>query len=223
MYLPRMHRSGLTLLELTVVLVILIGLAGVLVPLVTSTGDDARKTTTRATLKSLRDAVLTYYQDMKGITVGTAGETGIPRTLADLQIQPTGTPTYNAVTKLGWRGPYLQQATGRFDLASNDLDKNSFNPPDHPYGDPTKVPPDPAFLDGWGSPIVLQWPTSGEGGSTDIGDRAKYVRLVSAGDKSSSTGKHRIDTDLSQCADVRGADKIGMDMVLFIRVQDKYP
>ena len=58
---------------------------------------------------------------------------------------------------------------------------------------------DPAMLDAWGSPIIIQWPTGDTTGT--------YVRLVSAG----PNGK--IDTALTDLP----ASSRGDDVVLFLR------
>jgi type II secretory pathway pseudopilin PulG len=196
-----------------VVLVILIALAAIVVPLLSGSSTKAQEAATAASLKALRDAVLAYYEDMKGVPVWTTGAgappgtTGVPLTLRDLQIQPldsTGKPVpfYDPFTKRGWRGPYVLQSTGSFLPSSTapspgtSLDTTFYPPapagyPNFPsanppytlsflYGNPPQAPNihgDLAFLDGWGNPIVLQWPQTGD----PVDTRALYVRLVSAG------------------------------------------
>ena len=137
-----MRRAGLTLMEMIVVLVILIALAGILVPLMTGVTSDAHYTTTKATMSSLRNAVLQYYQDMKGIQVwndgnsAPPGATGVPLTLRDLQIQPycyvggvaQPVQSYDPVSKRGWRGPYLMSTTGSFTPMAAALKFNQAKP-----------------------------------------------------------------------------------------------
>ena len=213
MLILKKSRSGLTLLELIVVLVILVALAGVLVPLIGSSSDDARQTATRATLKNLRDAVLAYAQDMKGVQVGTGTfcyTTGLPRTLADLQKRPTDDKSnpvadFDPLARRGWRGPYLLQSTGKFDKIKLDA---SFAP----YGNQD----DPAFLDSWGAPIVLQLPAGDALG--------QYARLVSAGPPLRIGGVlvSVINTPKDETTTLT-QDKRGNDLVLFLRIQDPYP
>jgi type II secretory pathway pseudopilin PulG len=84
---PR-RRSGLSLIELAVVLVILVALAGLVIPLVTSTSDHAKYTATHATMARLRDVIMGQYRhDMSGLLprIGTAsGVKSLPN-------DPTGT------------------------------------------------------------------------------------------------------------------------------------
>jgi prepilin-type N-terminal cleavage/methylation domain-containing protein len=255
----RTRRHGLTLMELVVVLVILVALAGILVPLMTGVNSDAQYTTTKSTMAALRNAVMQYYQDMKGIplnrpipgTAFTSDSTGMPQTLKDLQIQPALTDTsansilFNPVSQRGWRGPYLLQATGTFQPQATapapgvSLDA-SFYPGGYPpaagsyfYGSPGDV----AFLDAWGNPIVLQWPSVGSSGladpTQDLAQRILYVRLVSAGAPTqNSSGKTAsvIDTLLAYLMPTRPTaafptlpNQRGNDIVLFILTQDQYP
>lgn len=231
------NRPGLTLMELTVVLVILAILAGIVVPMISSASQDAQDTATKATMKTLRDAVIAYHQDMKGIPLpraipGTAfatDSTGMPQTLQDLQLQPAAfdangnSIAFNPVTRRGWRGPYLMQSTGAF--GSSATLHSSFNPPGNPYG----VAGDPAFVDAWGNPIVLQWPSVGTGSSSDpiqdLALRVLNVRLVSAGQRSSAGGisAHVIETPANHLAATLTKDLRGNDFVMFILAQDYYP
>jgi type II secretory pathway pseudopilin PulG len=237
-------------MELIVVLGILAALAGLVVPLMNGVANDAQQTTTQATMKALREAVLAYYQDMKGIplprplpgTSFTIDATGIPQSLKELQFLPSdvsGNPIqldangnsiqFNPATRRGWRGPYVVQATGRF-ASSPPLDA-SFYPAGNPYGNPG----DPAFLDGWGNPVVLQWPSVGSSGvndpNQDLAARVLNVRLVSAG-APSKTVQGTVVSVLDTLANVlmpTAAQRMdptypgGKDLVLFILTQDQFP
>ena len=225
-------------------LVILISLAGLLVPLVSSSSTNAQDTATRATMNSLRDAVMAYYADMKGIQVGELGSypgtTGMPTTLKDLQIQPVDNngnlvQNFDPFTRRGWRGPYVLQSTGTFALT---LDSSFY--PTAPVANPYGNPGDLAFLDGWGNPIVLQWPQT----SDTVAVKAQYVRLVSAGAPSklvNGTMVSVLDTVATtlmptqptvtqpNLQDQRGPNlsgprtQLGQDYVLFLLTQDQYP
>ena len=72
-------RSGLTLLELVVVLVILVGLAGIVIPLISNTLSLTRYSTTGANLQGLASVINSYQNKFGGypdgwdqLTVGTA-------------------------------------------------------------------------------------------------------------------------------------------------------
>ncbi len=191
--------SGLTLLELVVVLMILVALAGVVVPLVSDSVVDSLDTGTRASLTALRDVVSTYWIDSgsskklprpeaASITAGRADHPQLiflfvnPTTLDDNNPMTSDTEfTFNAAYRVGWRGPYLRQATGRF---PNPVDIVESSPlplgskptyaeagffPANRYGEPG----DSVIVDPWGNPIVIQNP----GATAGVQD----VRLVSAG------------------------------------------
>ena len=145
-------------------------------------------------MQTLKNAIAAYGLDMKGVGTynaqfaaqfGTTNTTGVPNYLRDLIIQPSfdsqglqPVQSFNPQTRLGWRGPYLAGWTGTFTNSPG----NSFAPY---YVSPT----DPAQLDGWGNPIVLQWPAASTVSSfspplsqyQQIALLAQNVRLVSAG------------------------------------------
>ncbi len=174
------RRSALTLLELIVVLFVLVLLAGIVVPLVSGTRSQAEDTATRQTLANVRDAVIQYWMDApkrlpRREDDDTTGREPGPQVVflfvnpATWDVVPAG---YEAVSsfdpnyQVGWRGPYLSQATGRYRLDS----AAGFTPD---YG-VAGADPDQAALDAWGNPVVLQNPTLGLPGVQD-------VRVVSAG------------------------------------------
>lgn len=187
-------RRGLTLLELIVVLTILVALAGIglvrMGPgLRLNVGGEAltpEEIATRQTMAVVRSAIL-------GSDSGTPGfrqDTGrYPETMAELFVQPTDVPEFNPAYRSGWRGPYIQPSGVRYtvDLATGfTVD----------YGDDG----DPAVLDGWGRPLVLQQ------------DDTENLRLVSA-------GPNRVLNTFDD-ADGTGRDD---DLVLFLRIADPLP
>jgi prepilin-type N-terminal cleavage/methylation domain-containing protein len=157
-----MKRRGLTLLELIVVLLVLVALAGIAVPLVdhvisgpafqTPSGTkSAQQIASETTMLRIREAIMGgdgnpgYYGDMQEL----------PEHMEDLFVRPAGAAAFDPDTKLGWRGPYLLTATGTY--SAND-----------DYGTEDA----PAVIDAWGNTIVIQHPASGD---------PDYARLVSAG------------------------------------------
>lgn len=135
-------RSALTLIELVVVLTILVALAGLVVPQLVATSENARITATRSTLTAVRDAMMRYWLDTKYLALN--GPSGTPATAAAntagtssldanatvnrFQVRwlfenPENAPsvsgdelvvTYNPDTQLGWNGPYLEEETGEY-------------------------------------------------------------------------------------------------------------
>jgi hypothetical protein len=100
-----------------------------------------------------------YRQDMRSFPTTQPTES-LPSTLASLYVAPAGATLYNPVTRLGWHGPYLSGDMGMFQInVGTGFTTN--------YG----AANDPAPLDAWNHPIVIQIPASDP----------TYARLVSAG------------------------------------------
>lgn len=110
-------RRAQTLLELTVALTILVALSGLVVPLFSSVLQDSHETATKASLVEIRNAVSNYWSDTKHITLDgviTVGTEANRFQVAWLYRNPvTGDTTFDfdPVSRIGWRGPYLQTAT----------------------------------------------------------------------------------------------------------------
>jgi len=104
---------GLTLIELAVVLLIMIALAGVLVPMFQGTGQYAQCLATDATLANIRDAIMGvgsqagFRNDMGRMP--PLDSTNVPPDASSLSalFNNPGVPAFNPVTQRGWRGPYL--------------------------------------------------------------------------------------------------------------------
>jgi hypothetical protein len=206
-------------MELIVVLLILVVLAGILVPLFSSNmqipvGNGATKSpqqiVTEATMKTLRDTIVGtpdrpgYWND---ILPSTLDPTQTPLTIKDLFTFNTSLPAslaqFDPSARRGWRGPYLLNATGRYpDPTSSAVAARNFTAD---YG----LLNDPCMLDGWGNPIVIQWPTGVDPNSNPTGH---FVRLVSAGPNGILDTPL---TDLYLPGTVRGDD-----IVLYLRRAD---
>lgn len=132
-------KTAFTLLELVVVLFILAALASVLTPLFTGAIHDAYKVSTESTLVAIRDALQEYWNDTKLVTldgmatVGTESDRLSIQWLFDNPVTGDDTWDYNPNTRIGWRGPYMLQATG----------------------DPL-APGAPILIDAWNNSIVIQ-------------------------------------------------------------------
>lgn len=111
------NRVAMTLAELVVVLTVLAAMAGLLVPLFTSTVQDANAVVARSSLVHVRDAVMQYWSDGKYVALD--GVTTVASDSNRLQIRwlfqnpVTGDRTmdFDPNTRIGWRGPYIAQST----------------------------------------------------------------------------------------------------------------
>ena len=197
-------RCGFSMAEMVLVLIVLVGLAAMVVPLLdeiqitTPAGEEKteKQVVTEAAMRTIRDAIM-----------GTPTKPGawpdlVQRPdkfvldpnllLADLSVVRSIDPSINAydpVTKLGWRGPYL---TGTRELT-----------------------------DAWGNSFVIQ--IDFDGNHVVDPYEAKYARLVSSGqdgvlDTQVTDGylpgdniPASTEIDMNECGD---------DIVLFFRVAD---
>lgn len=163
------NRSGLTFVELLVVLFILAALAGIIVPLLSGARDDSAEQATEASLVAVRDAVIRQWTDTKYVnlpgtptSVATESQRFHLRWLFESPVSGTAASDFDPDTRIGWNGPYVAQFTGRYEI-DNSSNFTSV------YGSAN----DPAVLDAFtGRPVVIQV----------VGAASPYdVRVVSAG------------------------------------------
>lgn len=106
------RQTGMTLIELTVVLLVLIGLAGVAIPYVSGTSRMALCQATDASMQAVKTAIMGgganagFYMDTLGYFPKATKSTTADYNLRYLFEQSTW-PTYKPKTAVGWRGPYL--------------------------------------------------------------------------------------------------------------------
>lgn len=232
----RNHRQGgFTLIELTVVLLVLVAIASLVVPYVSDTGRSAACQTTDATLATVRDAIMGG-----AATPGYLSDMGhIPDNLNDLLTQGANLK-FNPVTQRGWRGPYLLNAAS---INNKIIEGTEFaenwqkNPDDGKsnFTDLTKgfVTASSRIIDNgmfaildhfihsysggvvpnfvWRNPIIVQIPTANALNCKNVtNDYPSYTRLVSAGPNGI------LETKL----DDAGACGRGDDRVLFLKTAD---
>jgi prepilin-type N-terminal cleavage/methylation domain-containing protein len=188
-------RRGFTLIEMVIVVMILAIIAGIVVPLISGSSQistpggqkSERRIVTETTMLAIRDTFLST-----GTRTGLWADMGhvparLPLTIHQLFLpEPplTGTPTFNPVTKIGWRGPYFAQPTGTYpdittthQMTGNTWSADNFT---STYG----ATADRGFVDAWGNPIVLQidFPAGATPPDESISaPEAQAARLVSAG------------------------------------------
>jgi len=181
-------RRGLTLLELLVVLLILIALATIVVPTIGMFGSKSQQVTTRENLLRLQELLVDrYLPDMNELPrpsdlTGPPARVNHPQ-LRYLFVNPdtediTKTAGATLLSVRKWNGPYVKHGGARYQLdAAKGFDAA------YGVGDavaPAVVRGDPAILDAWGRPIVIQEPDE-SGGYAPTDEERTYTRLVSAG------------------------------------------
>jgi type II secretory pathway pseudopilin PulG len=231
-------QSGMTLLEISVVLLVLIALAGLVVPYIGVTSGMAACQATDATLQAVKQAIMGgaagpgYYADTLGIYPADRGD--IDYNLKYLFIAGDKDeddsipdwPAYNPNTRTGWRGPYL--STGG--LVSGTLLHGSFGTvfdssspeataiPAHVHVNITTDTGSQVF-DAWHRPIVLQIPyyDDDDEGPNTADYHPENARLVSAGPGSGlRSDEAGIDTTIQS----KDASNRGDDRVLFLNIAD---
>ena len=130
-------QQGMTLIEVSVVLLVLVALAGLAVPYVGGIGSSASCQTTDATLHAVKDAIMGgaagagYYagtlgkfpQDLNGLATTTNPEYGLYYLFSSQNLQEyIKHQIFNAKTGVGWRGPYLTTGVHLNETALNALD-----------------------------------------------------------------------------------------------------
>lgn len=200
---PHETRRAMTLVELVVVVAILAVAGGIVVlrsdSVLNGAGSEAGALAlaTRASLANIAGAI-----------TGAPGQPGfrqdlgeLPEHLADLFRRPAQLPSGQAVDgwdpvhARGWNGPYVIRPSGYYHV----LPARGFSAD---YG----ADDDPATLDAWGNPVVLQLPPD-----PSLQERFGYARLVSAGpDGVIATDPADKDPDLTE------RTQVGDDVVLYL-------
>lgn len=228
-----MKRRGLTLLELLVVLTILISLSTIIVPMIGSFGRKSQVVATRENLFRLQELICNrYLADMGELPrpkLDGSGKDplGVSRVnhpqLRYLFVNPdteditTIQESNRLMSQRRWQGPYVRHGGARYQQVDAKGFLANYGIGDVFEGDPPQITTrgDPAILDAWGRPIVLQEPDDGAAGTTN--DK-KYARLVSAGPNGI------IDTPLTVLMpdDTNTATGRGDDIIVFLFRHDDY-
>ena len=202
-------RSGLSLLELLVVLAILTTLSILAIPMFrtsveTVSGEErsAAQIATESTMKAIRAA----FVGEQGVLENIGHEPdALPKKVAELlaekapehiQANKPQLATFDPDRQVGWRGPYISTSNGS-----------------DPMGNPTVV-------DAWGNEISVQSDFNRDGKVDPI--ESKYIRIVSAGPDG------EIDTPADTTNMEPGEDEqlnltrkeCNDDLVMFLRVPD---
>ena len=105
------RRSGFTLIEVLIVIVVIAILAAIVVPRLLGAGREAREASLRAHLQEIRNAI--------GLFQAQCGD--YPDALADIMATaaPASGGTGVTINTIDWKGPYLTTASG--DLPNNPI------------------------------------------------------------------------------------------------------
>jgi len=177
-------QKGMTLIELTVVLLILVALAGLTIPYVLGTSRKALCDATDVSMMNIKKVIMQrYYLDTLGnLPKDTKDLTDFTDYSLDyLFTEPSDWSTgFDLDSQVGWRGPYLQggMLLGATDVSSLDSSFKSTT-----YVNPVLATSQTVVLDGWGRPFIIQVVSkancsSGWGITTN---ELQCARLVSAG------------------------------------------
>ncbi len=227
----RQRQRGMTLLELTVVLLILSALAGLAVPYVMGTGERAMCQTTDATMQAVKEAIMGgkagpgFYGDLLGQLPKATRFATPDFNLSFLFAAPADASwgslrQFNPKTAVGWRGPYLQGGSRTPDgLTASFSATSGVSATVHVVITGSQV------LDGWGRPLVLQVPDSAScdklTGLTNT-QEAYCARLISAGpDNGPLPGDAEINTPINDDPATTPAienARQGYDRILYLRI-----
>jgi prepilin-type N-terminal cleavage/methylation domain-containing protein len=175
------RRTGITLIEIMVVLAILVALASIVVPRYEGLTRQSQITATQEQLRQLQSLIVNrYVNDMSDVVTSTnaAVAKGLPGPhagnlfpttrqqwpqLSFLFVNPVTndmTHTYSVTASRGWRGPYLLSGRGG-DYPGHEPSTAIARGFDNQYGitaaESTTGVADQTVLDTWGNPVVIQY------------------------------------------------------------------
>ncbi len=222
------RRCGLTLLELLIVLTILVALSTLIVPTMGYLGRRSQRLAARENLYRLQNLIVNrYWNDMGDLprpALDLDGQVLEPERLDHPQLRylfvnpdraaDPNDPFFfdkspNMLSGRAWQGPYVSHTGARYvvdpALGFDEL-----------YGRDG----DPAVLDAWGRPMVLQLPTEVPVGLDATDDALQVLRIQRLHARLVSAGPNgRIDTPLEPLMPL-AADR-GDDVVVFLFRHDE--
>jgi len=209
-------QKGMTLIELTVVLLILVALAGLTIPYVSGTSRKALCDATDVSMMNIKQVIMQRYyldtlgkfpQDLSSLSENTGSEKyQLHFLFSNTSLGGRVHKDFDLDSQVGWNGPYLQESQ----ILDAALTAGNYN--SSTYTEPFLVGHH-VVMDGWGRPFVLQVPTVAEckallSLSTDP-EKDYCARLVSAGSGSGlGSGNGTIDTAISAHKDNDGDDRM---------------
>ncbi len=111
-------RSGFTLIELVIIIVVLGIISTVALVKYSDFLQSAKIEACEAELQTLKRAIVGNPQVTAGgryTDVGFLGDVGqVPMALTELVRKPAAVPAYNPISRLGWKGPYVDSTGGDY-------------------------------------------------------------------------------------------------------------
>ncbi len=106
---------GFTLIEMVMAILLLSIVSIVAIPNFIDLRDDAKSAVTKDEMAAIKRAIVGDARVSSGGTYTNPGyeadASKLPSSLTDLVTQPVTVATYDPLTRLGWRGPYVDSST----------------------------------------------------------------------------------------------------------------
>lgn len=106
---------GFTLVELVMVIIFLGIVTIIAIPNYVDLRDDAKSAVTKDEMTAIKRAIVGDARAQSGGVYtfpGYEADAGaLPSSLTDLVIRPASVGTYDPITRLGWRGPYVDSSS----------------------------------------------------------------------------------------------------------------
>ncbi len=175
----------MTLIEISVVLLVLVALAGLTVPYISTTSGKVMCEATDISMQNLKKVIMdNYFIDTNGKYPQNTGNYNLT-----CLFESCGVSEYDPTTNIGFRkGGYLQNGVKLNDEQINNLDssfKDSADTDLHIHEDATTA--DLFILDAWRNPIVIQQVTPDDFRLVSAGVNGKIETSITNKDTTDST------------------------------------
>jgi general secretion pathway protein G len=116
--MTRFNKTGFTLVELVIVIVVLGIIASIAVARISDFVHESRVAATKSEMLEIKKAIVGDPQPIatgQHVSAGFLGDCGfLPERLEDLVTRPDSIPVYDRIERLGWNGPYIDSSAGAY-------------------------------------------------------------------------------------------------------------